>query len=58
MAFKYESKFYIEMVKSKEVIENQQKKLHNKTLTIDYLTEQVRQKNNRQTTCNDLLDIN
>jgi len=57
--------YYIEMIKSKEIIENQQKiiaqlehNLQKKTLTIDYLTEQLTNKTNQQISNVDLLDIN
>jgi hypothetical protein len=57
--------YYIEMIKNKEIIENQQKiiaqlehNLQKKTLTIDYLTEQLTNKTNQQISNVDLLDIN
>lgn len=60
--------YYVEMLKNKELVENQQKiiirlehQLQQKSLTIDYLTEQlVTRKINQQlqTTSVDLLDIN
>lgn len=57
--------YYVEMLKNKELIENQQKiiiqlenQLHKKTLTIDYLTEQLTIKINQQTNNIDLLDFN
>ncbi len=57
--------YYIEMLKNKEVIENQQKiiqqleqQLQKKNLTIDYLTDQLTNKVNTQTMSVDLLDIN
>ena len=55
---------YVEMLKSKEVVENQQKiiiqletQLHRKTLTIDYLTDQLTRKPPVQTPTMDLLDM-
>jgi predicted RNase H-like nuclease (RuvC/YqgF family) len=57
--------YYIEMIKNKEIIENQQKiiaqlehNLQKKKLTIDYLTEQLTNKTNQQISNVDLLDIN
>lgn len=57
--------YYIEMIKNKEIIENQQKiiaqlehNLQKKILTIDYLTEQLTHKTNQQISNIDLLDIN
>lgn len=59
--------YYVEMLKNKELVENQQKiitqlenQLHKKTLTIDYLTEQLTNKMKTiQPEYNiDLLDIN
>ena len=59
------SNYYVEMLKNKEIIENQQKiiaqldiQLQKKTLTIDYLTEQLMHKTKPPTICADLLDIN
>lgn len=56
--------YYVEMLKNKELVENQQKiiaqlenQLHKKTLTIDYLTEQLT-KTNQQSSNIDLLDFN
>lgn len=56
--------YYVEMLKNKELIENQRKiitqlenQLHKKTLTIDYLTEQLTNKTMHKE-CIDLLDIN
>ncbi len=56
--------YYVEMMKNREIIENQQKiiqqlehSLQRKTLTIDYLTEQLTSKTTQQITV-DLLDIN
>ena len=57
--------YYVEMLKNKELVEAQQKiiiqlenQLHKKTLTIDYLTDQLTNKT-RQQECNiNLLDIN
>jgi hypothetical protein len=57
--------FYIEMLKNKELVENQQKiitqlenQLHKKTLTIDYLTEQLTRNARQEVSTIDLLDIN
>jgi hypothetical protein len=57
--------YYVEMLKTKELIENQRKiiaqlenQLHKKTLTIDYLTEQLINKTNQQVSNIDLLDFN
>ena len=58
--------YYVEMLKNKELVENQQKiitqlenQLHKKTLTIDYLTEQLTHKTTTSQICNiDLLDFN
>lgn len=57
--------YYVEMIKNKEIIENQQKiivqleqNLQKKILTIDYLTEQLTNKTNQQISNVDLLDIN
>uniref|UniRef100_A0A6C0ERS9 Uncharacterized protein n=1 Tax=viral metagenome TaxID=1070528 RepID=A0A6C0ERS9_9ZZZZ len=56
--------YYVEMLKTKELVENQRKiiaqlenQLHKKTLTIDYLTEQVINKTNQQVSNIDLLDL-
>ena len=58
------SNYYVEMLKNKEIIENQQKiitqldiQLQKKTMTIDYLTEQLTHKSKHPTVCVDLLDI-
>jgi len=57
--------YYVEMLKHKELVENQRKmiahletQLQKKTMTIDYLTEQLIKQNVQQTTTIDLLDIN
>jgi ABC-type phosphate transport system auxiliary subunit len=57
--------YYVEMLKYKELVENQQKiitqlenHLQKKTLTIDYLTEQLTSKTSQQVFSIDLLDIN
>ena len=58
--------YYVDMLKNKEIVESQQKiitqleqQLQRKTLTIDYLTEQLtRQITQQQSTSIDLLDIN
>jgi hypothetical protein len=57
--------YYIEMLKNKELVENQRKiitqlenQLQRKTLTIDYLTEQLKTKTVNQTCNIDLLDFN
>jgi hypothetical protein len=57
--------YYVELIKCKELIDNQQKiitkletQLHKKTLTIDYLTEQIMINKNKNATVVDLLDIN
>jgi len=57
--------YYVETIKNKEIIENQQKiitqlenQLQKKILTIDYLTEQLTYKANNQIVSVDLLDIN
>ena len=57
--------YYVDMLKNKELVENQQKiiaqlenQLHKKSLTIDYLTEQLRIKTTHQTSSIDLLDFN
>jgi hypothetical protein len=57
--------YYVEMLKHKELVENQRKmiahletQLQKKTMTIDYLTEQLITRNVQQTTTVDLLDIN
>ena len=56
--------YYVEMLKNKEVVENQQKiitqleqQLQRKSLTIDYLTGQLTRQTNQQVTTIDLLDI-
>lgn len=56
--------YYVEMLKNKELIENQRKiitqlenQLQKKTLTVDYLTEQLTNKTMYKE-CIDLLDIN
>ena len=56
--------YYVEMLKNKEVVENQQKiitqleqQLQRKSLTIDYLTGQLTRQTNQQATTIDLLDI-
>jgi len=55
----------VELVKCKELVENQQKiitrldnQLHTKSLTIDYLTEQLLQNKQKNMVVADLLDIN
>jgi hypothetical protein len=57
--------YYVEMLKNKELVENQQKiitqlenQLHKKTLTIDYLTDQLTNKTRQIVPTIDLLDIN
>jgi hypothetical protein len=57
--------YYVEVLKSKEIIENQQRiiqqleiQLQNKDITIDYLTKQVTVQNNSKTPTIDLLDLN
>jgi len=57
--------YYVEVLKSKEIIENQQRiiqqleiQLQNKDITIDYLTKQVTVQNNSKTLTIDLLDLN
>jgi hypothetical protein len=57
--------YYVEVLKSKEIIENQQRiiqqleiQLQNKDITIDYLTKQVTVQNNSKTHTIDLLDLN
>ena len=57
--------YYVEAVKCKELVENQQKiitrlenQLHTKALTIDYLTEQLLQNKQKNMVVSDLLDIN
>jgi hypothetical protein len=57
--------FYVEMLKNKEILESQQKiiaqlenQLHNKILTIDYLTQQLTRNIKQNMECVDLLDIN
>jgi thioredoxin-related protein len=56
--------YYIEMLKNKELVENQQKIIANlenqlkiKTLTIDYLTEQLTNKKTQQICEINLLDL-
>ena len=56
--------YYVEMLKNKELVENQQKiivqlenKLQKKILTIDYLTEQLTTKTNKQSCTINLLDF-
>jgi hypothetical protein len=56
--------YYVEMLKNKEVVENQQKiitqleqQLQRKSLTIDYLTGQLTRQTNQQVTSINLLDI-
>jgi predicted RNase H-like nuclease (RuvC/YqgF family) len=56
--------YYVEMLKNKELVENQQKiitqleqQLQRKSLTIDYLTGQLTRQTNLQATSIDLLDI-
>ena len=58
------SNYYVEMLKNKEIIENQQKiitqldiQLQKKTMTIDYLTEQLTHKSRQPSVSVDLLDI-
>jgi len=57
--------YYVEMLKNKELVQNQQKiitqlenQLNNKTLTIDYLTHQLTSKTRQIVSSIDLLDIN
>jgi hypothetical protein len=58
--------YYVEMLKHKELVENQQKiitqlekQLQKKTMTIDYLTEQLTSRTRQQSSCAiDLLDFN
>ena len=57
--------YYVDMLKNKEIIENQQKiikqlenQLQKKIMTIDYLTEQLMFKSTHQLISVDLLDIN
>jgi hypothetical protein len=57
--------YFVEMMKNKELVENQQKiitqlenQLQKKTLTIDYLTDQLTTKTRSQACSIDLLDIN
>jgi len=57
--------YYVEMLTNKELVENQRKiiaqlenQLHKKSLTIDYLTEQLTSKTTPQTCNIDLLDFN
>jgi acid stress-induced BolA-like protein IbaG/YrbA len=56
--------YYIEMLKNKELVENQQRIIANlenqlkiKTLTIDYLTEQLTNKKTQQICEINLLDL-
>ena len=56
--------YYVEVLKSKEIIENQQRiiqqlenQLQSKNLTIDYLTEQLTLKTNYKSLTMDLLDF-
>ena len=56
--------YYVELLKSKELIENQQKiivqleqQIKRKSMTIDYLTEQLTFKVAQLNTVDDLLDI-
>ena len=56
--------YYVEMLKNKELVENQQKiivalenNLHKKILTIDYLTEQLTNKTTQSSCAIDLLDF-
>lgn len=57
--------YYVEMLKYKELVENQQKiitqlenQVKNKALTIDYLTDQLTSKTRQIVSTIDLLDIN
>jgi hypothetical protein len=57
--------YYVEMLTNKELVENQRKiiaqlenQLHKKSLTIDYLTEQLTSKTIPQACNIDLLDFN
>lgn len=57
--------YYVEMLANKELVENQRKiiahlenQLLKKTLTIDYLTEQLTKKTNQHACTTDLLDFN
>ena len=57
--------YYVEMLTNKELVENQRKiiaqlenQLHKKSLTIDYLTEQLTSKTTPQACNIDLLDFN
>ena len=57
--------YYVEMLTNKELVENQRKiiahlenQIHKKTLTIDYLTEQLTSKTIQQSCNIDLLDFN
>lgn len=57
--------YYVEMLKNKELVENQQKiigqlenQLQKKILTIDYLTDQLTSKSRQLVSTIDLLDIN
>jgi hypothetical protein len=56
--------YYVEMLKNKDLVENQQKiitqleqQLQRKSLTIDYLTGQLTRQTNQQATSINLLDI-
>jgi hypothetical protein len=56
--------YYVEMIRNKEIVENQQTiiaqlntQIVNKTLTIDYLTEQLTRKSCQQSHNIDLLDF-
>ena len=56
--------YYVEMMKSKEIIENQQKlisqleiQVQKKILTIDYLTEQLMNEKKNKHPTSDLLDM-
>jgi hypothetical protein len=56
--------YYVEMLKNKELVANQQKiivelenNLHKKILTIDYLTEQLTTKTTQSSCAIDLLDF-
>ena len=57
--------FYVEMMKNKEIVENQQKiitrlenQVQQKIMTIDYLTEQLTRKVNQHYSNVDLLELN
>ena len=56
--------YYVEMIKNKELVDNQksiiaqlENQLHKKTLTIDYLTEQLTSRKSVQFSTMDLLDM-